>query len=122
MAQNDTNAPMTDRQHRALRTRTMVEIKELGLTKAQASGLLDEVEAGREPVVRNALLLRGGASIGPLPDPDEVGVGRRLGRTVLVLPRGVDVPPTTGKVTAELVPDGILIRVARASGLRGRRA
>jgi hypothetical protein len=122
MAQNEPNAPATPDQEHALMSATNVDVSQLSLTKKQASKLLDEVAVGREPTVRKALILYGGVPVGELPDVDEVGVSHKLGRTVLYLPRGVELPRHDGKVIAEQVPQGILIKVVDAPRSPGRNA
>jgi hypothetical protein len=91
---------------------TNVDISDLSLTMGQASDLLDHVEAGREPVVREVLITLGGRPEGPLPSPDEVQVRRKLGRIMLILPHGFDEwAAKDGKVIVDRVPEGLLIKV-----------
>jgi hypothetical protein len=68
--------------------------------------LIDHVIEGRDATVREVLITLGGTSEGELPDPDEVLVMRKLGRTTLVLPLGVECPSTPGRSPLSRRPKG----------------
>ena len=117
----DPHGPATLRQRWALMITTNVDLDKVVLTKSQASQLLDHVTEGRDATVRNVLITLGGVAEGDLPDPDEVLVMRKLGRTTLVLPLGVDVPKHAGKVWVEQTPEGhLLIKSTATTESRGQ--
>lgn len=112
----DTDSPATVRQRWALTAATNVDISELSITKGQAGKLLDEVTAGREPTVREVLILLGGIVEGDLPDANAVQIRHMFGRTALLLPHGMDWPSRRGTVIAEQVGDDLVLKVVDPPG------
>lgn len=104
----DPNAPAGKRQKGALWGRTGVDVAHIGLTKRQAGELLDLVSDGHRELVRRELIERGGVPSGELQGPNEVRVLKNLGRTMLGLPDGVEVPSDV-EVTVEWTAEGHLL-------------